>query len=54
MVNEAADLAVWLVGLFGIVGIFSMLAYNMVVKDSFTYDERFVWRRKLPKEARPK
>ncbi|MCQ6558216.1 hypothetical protein NNL21_05835 [Paenibacillus mendelii] len=53
MMNEAAYLAVWIVGLFGIVGIVSWCTTRLVVKDSFAYDELFVWGRKLPPEAGP-
>ncbi len=49
---EAAHLVLWLIGLFGIVGGVSFAIARMITRDSFTYDELFVWRRKLPPEAR--
>ncbi|GGD70606.1 hypothetical protein [Paenibacillus nasutitermitis] len=52
--KEAAELVVWLIGLFGFVGIVIALTAKMVIHDSFRYDELYVWRRKLPKEVRPK
>jgi len=52
--KEAAELVVWLIGLFGIVGIVIVLTAKMVIHDSFGYDEPYVWRRKLPREARRK
>ncbi|MBW7453240.1 hypothetical protein K0U00_04225 [Paenibacillus sepulcri] len=54
MIKEAAELVVWLIGLFGICGIVIVLTAKMVIHDTFDYDEPFVWRRKLPKDARPK
>jgi len=52
MAAEYAKLVVWLIGLFGIVGIVIVYVARFVIKDSFAYDEPFVWRRKLPKDAR--
>ena len=49
---EAAHLVLWLIGLFGIVGGVSFCIARMITRDSFTYDELFVWKRKLPPEAR--
>jgi hypothetical protein len=49
---EAAHLVLWLIGLFGIVGVVSFAIARMITRDSFTYDELFVWKRKLPPEAR--
>ncbi len=49
---EAAHLAVWLVGLFGIVGTVCLCVAKMVIHDTVAYDEAFVWRRKLPPEAK--
>ncbi|EFM12872.1 conserved hypothetical protein [Paenibacillus curdlanolyticus YK9] len=54
MAAEYANLVVWLIGLFGIVGIVLVNVARFVNKDSLAYDEAFVWRRRLPKEARPK
>ncbi|WP_164779575.1 hypothetical protein [Paenibacillus kobensis] len=52
MAAEYANLFVWLIGLFGIVGIVIVNVARFVIKDSLAYDESFVWRRKLPKESR--
>ncbi|WP_192043438.1 hypothetical protein [Paenibacillus lycopersici] len=52
--EEAAYLAVWLIGLFGIVGTVCAYVAKMVIHDSTSYDEQYVWRRKLPPEARDK
>ncbi|REE70681.1 hypothetical protein A8990_12893 [Paenibacillus taihuensis] len=49
---EAAHLVVWLVGLFGIVGTVCVCVAKMVINDSIAYDEAFVWKRKLPPEAK--
>ncbi|GLX68331.1 hypothetical protein [Paenibacillus glycanilyticus] len=54
MAEEMAYLAVWLLGLFGIVGTVSAYVAKFVVKDSLSYDEAFVWRRKLPPETKQK
>ncbi|RAP76527.1 hypothetical protein DL346_14200 [Paenibacillus montanisoli] len=54
LVAEAAHLAVWLVGLFGIVGTVCVCVAKVVIHDSVAYDEAFVWRRKLPPEAKSK
>ncbi|MBB3109134.1 hypothetical protein FHS18_001186 [Paenibacillus phyllosphaerae] len=48
MMNEAIYLAVWLMGLFGIVGVVSWCLARMVIDDSMNYDEQHVWQRKLP------
>ena len=50
----AAYLVVWLVGLFVIVAVVSACLARLVVRDSFQYDEPFVWLRRLPPEAKPK
>ncbi|WP_328803892.1 hypothetical protein [Paenibacillus glycinis] len=49
--EEAAYLAVWLIGLFGIVGTVCVYVAKMVIQDSTSYDEQYVWKRKLPPEA---
>ncbi|NBD22745.1 hypothetical protein GT019_02530 [Paenibacillus sp. T1] len=51
LVEEAAYLAVWLIGLFGIVGTVCVYVAKMVIQDSTSYDEQYVWKRKLPPEA---
>ncbi|GMK40584.1 hypothetical protein PCCS19_36400 [Paenibacillus sp. CCS19] len=50
MAEEYAHLIVWLIGLFGIVGVVIVSVAQFVVKDSLAYDEAFVWQRKLPKD----
>lgn len=52
MAEDYAHLFVWLIGLFGIVGVVIVNVAKFVIKDSLAYDEAFVWRRKLPKNAR--
>ncbi|WP_336786289.1 hypothetical protein [Paenibacillus sp. MMO-177] len=54
MAQEYAYMAVWLLGLFGIVGTVSACVARFVVKDSFSYDQTHVWRRKLPPETKKK
>ncbi|SFI58992.1 MULTISPECIES: hypothetical protein [Paenibacillus] len=49
--EEAAYLAVWLIGLFGIVITVCAYVAKVVIDDTTDYDERYVWRRKLPPEA---
>ncbi|MBO7743936.1 hypothetical protein I8J29_07020 [Paenibacillus sp. MWE-103] len=51
LVEEAAYLAVWLIGLFGIVITVCAYVAKVVIDDTTDYDERYVWRRKLPPEA---
>ncbi|BBH21168.1 hypothetical protein Back11_25130 [Paenibacillus baekrokdamisoli] len=48
---EAAYLAVWLIGLFGIVGAVLVCVARMVIKDSTKYDELYVWKQDHPKES---
>ncbi|WP_246627796.1 hypothetical protein [Paenibacillus oenotherae] len=50
MVQESVYLAVWLLGLFGLVGIVSICVARLIIHDSRAYDEHFVWKRKLPPE----
>lgn len=49
---EAAHLVLWLIGLFGIVIGVSLSVARLVIRDSISYDEVFLWGRKLPPEAR--
>ncbi|MFC5532240.1 hypothetical protein [Cohnella yongneupensis] len=44
MKDEAAFLVVWLVGLFGILGIVLAALTRMVRRDSTDYDKKFTWR----------
>ncbi len=46
MVREAALLAVWLLGMFTLIGLVIGFAWRTVRRDSVTYDEEHVWRRK--------
>ncbi len=48
---EYAHLAIWLIGLFGIVITVSACVLKLVVEDSLSYDQTFLWRRKLPAEC---
>jgi hypothetical protein len=52
MAQEYAHLIVWLIGLFGIIGVVIVSVARFVIKDSLAYDEAFVWQRKLPKESK--
>ncbi|ACT02457.1 MULTISPECIES: hypothetical protein [Paenibacillus] len=54
MAQEYAYMAVWLLGLFGIVGTVIACVARFVVKDSLSYDQTHVWRRKLPPETKKK
>ncbi|WP_200961568.1 hypothetical protein [Paenibacillus sp. Soil522] len=51
MAAQYAFLALWLVGLFGIIGIVINAVTRFVNQDSQSHDEQFVWRRRLPPEA---
>ncbi|WP_173275446.1 hypothetical protein [Paenibacillus sp. NEAU-GSW1] len=51
MAAEYAHLAIWLIGLFGIVFTVSAYVAKFVMEDSLSYDQPFVWRRKLPEEC---
>lgn len=51
MVAQYAYLALWLVGMFGIIGIVVGSVAKFAKQDSLSHDEQFVWRRKLPEEA---
>ncbi|WP_190287533.1 hypothetical protein [Paenibacillus darwinianus] len=46
MLKEAIMLAVWLIGLFFIIGIAVVGIWRMLIRDSFKYDEKFVWRKR--------
>ncbi|WP_176707654.1 MULTISPECIES: hypothetical protein [Bacillales] len=51
MAAEYAYLAIWLLGMFGIIGIVVGAVANFAINDSLSHDEQFVWRRKLPAGA---
>jgi len=51
LAEQYAYLALWLVGLFGIIGIVVNAVARFVEQDSQSHDEQFVWRRRLPPEA---
>lgn len=51
MAAQFAYLIIWLLGMFGIIGIVVGSVARFVLKDSLSYDERFVWGRKLPSDA---
>ncbi|MCU6709012.1 hypothetical protein M6D81_09795 [Paenibacillus sp. J5C_2022] len=42
-----AELAIWLTGLFGLLGLLITSIYAFVKSDSRDYDERNVWLRKV-------
>lgn len=48
MAEGYAFLTLCVIGLLGIVAIVVACTAQLVRKDSFTYDEPFVWQRKLP------
>jgi hypothetical protein len=54
LAEEYAYMAVWLLGLFGIVGTVSAYVASFVMKDSLSYDQTHVWRRKLPPDVKKK
>ncbi|MFX3633405.1 MAG: hypothetical protein ACE3L7_31095 [Candidatus Pristimantibacillus sp.] len=54
MAEGYAYLAIWLIGLFGIVFTVSAYVTMFVMKDSLVYDEQFVWRKKLPPDVTKK
>jgi len=48
---EYAYLAIWLLGMFGIIGVVIGSVASFAIHDSLSHDEQFVWRRKLPADA---
>lgn len=51
MAAQFAYLIIWLLGMFGIIGIVVGSVARFVLLDSLSHDERFVWGRKLPADA---
>ncbi|CAM4292625.1 hypothetical protein FHS16_002342 [Paenibacillus endophyticus] len=51
MAAEYAYLALWLLGMFGIIGIVIGAVAKFAMEDSLSHDEQFVWRRRLPADA---
>lgn len=51
MAADYAYLAIWLVCMFGIIGIVVGAVARFTIYDSLAHDEQFVWQRKLPKEV---
>lgn len=47
MATEQALFAIWLTGMFGIIGGVVYWTARAVLSDSRSYDEQFVWGRKL-------
>ncbi|WP_169507514.1 hypothetical protein [Paenibacillus harenae] len=47
-----AFLAIWVIGMFGIISIVIGAVTKLVQRDSFAYDEQFVWGRKFPADAK--
>ncbi|MFD0587979.1 hypothetical protein ACFQZE_08175 [Paenibacillus sp. GCM10027627] len=47
MAEQAAYLVIWLIGLFGIVGILIGLLARLIQRDTWEYDETFIWQRKI-------
>lgn len=47
MMNEGAYLVIWLAGMFGLIGIVSYYLTLAVKTDSMSYDEEFIWQRKV-------
>ncbi|MDQ0059502.1 hypothetical protein [Paenibacillus harenae] len=54
MAEQYAYLAIWLIGMFGIIGIVIGSVAKFVRDDSLAYDEQFIWRRKLGKDGSKK
>lgn len=48
---QYAYLAIWLIGMFGIIGIVIGSVAKFAIQDSLSHDEQFVWRRKLPADT---
>ncbi|MDQ8733531.1 hypothetical protein [Paenibacillus sp. LHD-38] len=48
---QYAYLAIWLLGMFGIIGIVIGSVAKFAIRDSLSHDEQFVWRRRLPANA---
>ncbi|WP_171056088.1 hypothetical protein [Paenibacillus sinopodophylli] len=48
MAAEYAYLALWLLGMFGIIGVVVGAVAKFAIEDSLSHDEQFVWRRRLP------
>ncbi|MDQ6420890.1 hypothetical protein RB620_15775 [Paenibacillus sp. LHD-117] len=47
MASGYAILSIWLIGMFGIIGTLIALLVNFMKQDSWSYDERFIWFRKI-------
>lgn len=47
MASGYAILSIWLIGMFGIIWTSIVLLAAFVKRDSWTYDESFVWHRKM-------
>ncbi len=42
--RDAALLAVWLIGIFGLIGVVMAALARFVEQDSMEYDKRFTWK----------
>jgi hypothetical protein len=49
---QFAYLIIWLLGMFGIIGIVVGSLARFILQDSLAYDEPFVWGRKLPADVK--
>ncbi|CAM3956717.1 hypothetical protein L1N85_00160 [Paenibacillus alkaliterrae] len=49
MAAQYAFLAIWLLGMFGIIGVVIGAVARLVRYDTLSYDEQFVWGRQLPR-----
>ena len=47
MSGGAAELFIWVSGLLGCVSVVCWLVFQFVTRDSISYDEKYVWLRKL-------
>ncbi|MFF2484200.1 hypothetical protein [Paenibacillus sp. NPDC058071] len=54
MAAEYAHLAIWLIGLFGIVVTVSAFVAKFVMTDSLNYDQQYLWFRKVPGDGKKK
>ncbi|MBD2870080.1 hypothetical protein [Paenibacillus arenilitoris] len=52
MAAQYAFLAVWVIGMFGFIGIVLGAVAKLVAEDTLAYDEQFVWGRKVPADRK--
>lgn len=47
MAEEISQFCIWLLGMFGLIGIVCERLFRFIQRDSWHYDENFLWFRKL-------